>query len=442
MIASSLSSLATRMRDGSLTPADVLDRVAGRLRALEPAVEALLTEPDRWARLAQDAASLANAYPDPGRRPPLFGIPLAVKDIYNVDGFPTRAGSALPAELFAGKEASAVTTLRRAGCLILGKSVTTEFAFFEPGPTRNPRCPDRTPGGSSSGSAAAVAAGFCPLALGSQTVGSVVRPASFCGIAGFKTTYGLVSLDGVVPYAPSLDHFGFFTPLAADLPVALAAVTGSDPAVPPTRRRLGIPAGLYLDQAEWGTRQAFSRVVENLRSHGWACMEIPVLADPQAIADRHNLIASAEMARVHSSWFQEYEPLYRPRTAAWIRQGMQVTEHDLQHARGGCLELREELDGAAEAFRLDAWISPAAPGPPPRGLASTGDPAMNLPWTHAGLPVAAVPGVVGPEGLPLGIQLAGRFRGDAELAALAAELERSLWESGVARPPTGESGEP
>src|SRR5438045_4726980 len=207
----SLAATATALRSGQLDLLTYIDEACNRIDAAEPLIHALLPEQDRRQRLLTEAEALQKRFPEPASRPPLFGILLGVKDIFRVAGFPTQAGSQLPAELFDGPEAASVTLLRNTGALILGKTISAEFAWIEPGPTRNPHNLDHTPGGSSSGSAAAVAAGFCPLALGSQTVGSVIRPAAFCGVVGFKPSYGRISTDGMVFCSSSLDTIGFFT---------------------------------------------------------------------------------------------------------------------------------------------------------------------------------------------------------------------------------------
>lgn len=185
-----LFEIAASLRSDQLDLLTYIEEICGRIDALDRQIQALPPEPNRRARLVGEVAALKASFPDPGNRLPLYGVPVGVKDIFRVDGFLTRAGSRLPPELFAGPQTACVSTLRAAGALILGKTVTTEFAYREPGPTRNPHNLDHTPGGSSSGSAVAVAAGFCPLALGTQTIGSVIRPAAYCGIVGFKPSYG------------------------------------------------------------------------------------------------------------------------------------------------------------------------------------------------------------------------------------------------------------
>ena len=192
-------------------PRAYFDQLEATFEEREPKVQAFLPEGNRFDRLRREYKALEQRYPDPDSRPPLFGLPLGVKDIFHADGFETHAGSNLPADRLTGDQAASLTQLKEAGALVLGKTVTTEFAYFAPGPTRNPHNPKHTPGGSSSGSAAGVAAGLVPAAFGTQTVGSINRPAAFCGVVGLKPSYGRVSVEGVIPLAPSLDHVGFFT---------------------------------------------------------------------------------------------------------------------------------------------------------------------------------------------------------------------------------------
>jgi len=194
-----------------------LDQLEARFGARESSVLAFVPEEARFERLRREARILLDRYPQPESRPPLFGVCVGVKDIFHVDGFITRAGSRLPPEILQGAEAESVTQLKAAGALIVGKTVTTEFAYFAPGPTRNPHNAEHTPGGSSSGSAAAVAAGLCSIALGTQTIGSTGRPASFCGVAGYKPSRERISRAGVIPLSPSLDHVGVFAANAADV---------------------------------------------------------------------------------------------------------------------------------------------------------------------------------------------------------------------------------
>lgn len=428
----SLAATARSLRDGTVGLRDYLVRVCDVVDEREPEVRALLPEAGRRERLLAAADALQRRYPDQATRPPLYGIPFGVKDIYNADGFDTRAGSALPPSLFAGPEAAAVRALREAGALVLGKTVTTEFAASEPGPTTNPHNAARTPGGSSSGSAAAVAAGYTPLALGSQTIGSVIRPAAFCGVAGFKPTYGRVSLAGVVPYAPSVDHAGWFTPEAADLALVASVLVPNWRAVEPGRLELpvlGIPEGSYLARASEEGRAALEDQATALTASGYTVRRVAPFDDFDGVYERHQQLTKAELAATHAPWFDTYEALYRPRTVALIQAGRGVDGSALETVRASRLSLRAELQGAMDAHGIDLWISPPARGAAPAGIDSTGDPVMNLPWTHAGLPTVSLPAGVDAEGMPLGLQCSGRFGADEWLlhwapgiAAVAGQL--------------------
>jgi Asp-tRNA(Asn)/Glu-tRNA(Gln) amidotransferase A subunit family amidase len=427
-----LAPLAKALREGSLDLGDYIESTLDRVDELEPTILALLPEPGRRERLRAEAASLAARYPIPEERPPLFGVLLGVKDIYAADGFQTRAGSKLPPGLFAMPQGPVVAALRGAGALVLGKTVTTEFAFFAPGPTRNPWDIKRTPGGSSSGSAAAIAAGYCSLATGTQTIGSVARPAAFCGIAGWKPRFGRLSREGIVPFSPSVDHAGLFAPDAAGLALAASIVAGdwdaarharalaSFSAEPPT---LAVPEGPYLAQAEPEGLAAFERRVESLAAMGFAIVRLRAMDDIAEINARHRRICAADMARVHQGWFAAHEGLYAKASAELIRTGQAIGDEELERDKRGRDELRAILEAAIAASGARFWLSPSAPGAAPLGLESTGNPVMNLPWTHAGLPTLTLPSGHSAGGMPLGLQVAGSFNEDEELLALGMLIE-------------------
>jgi len=428
--AAPLSHSAASLRSGKLDLHRYIDEILVRMDALEPQIQAFLPEPDRKARLFREAGVLYRRFPDPSQRPPLYGILVGVKDIFRVDGFPTRAGSQLPAGLFVGPEAACVSALRALGVLILGKTVTTEFAYREPGPTRNPHNLAHTPGGSSSGSAAAVAAGFCQLALGTQTIGSVIRPAAYCGIVGYKPSYGRVSTEGVIYFSESADQVGFFTQDVAGMRLVASLVcrdwrTQEDPRLADLPV-LGIPEGAYLSQASKDALVAFERQLKFLEQRGYPVRRVKALEDIAGIAQRHRKMIAAEMAHVHARWFSQYESHYRPSTAAMIREGRRVSTEELEEARSGRQKLRFESESLMAENRVDLWVSPAAPGPAPEGIASTGDPAMNLPWTHAGLPVITVPADRAANGLPLGLQIVAPFMADERLLQWAESVAKIL----------------
>ena len=404
-----------------------LDALDTLIKAREPSLQALLPEPGRFDRLRQEAAALEARYPDPAARPPLFGTLVAVKDIFHVDGFVTRAGSKLPESLLQGPQAASVTLLKSAGALILGKAVTTEFAFFGPGPTRNPRDPARTPGGSSSGSAAAVAAGYAPLALGTQTIGSILRPASFCGVYGYKPSYERVSRAGVIPLARSYDHVGL---LAADLTVlerALRAMIPDwslDPAAwGASRPTLGVPEGPYLRRCGTEMETHFRNAVIRLVRAGYNVRSVPMFPDFEAIRDRQYALTAFECAEVHAPWYDAHRALYHPKTVELIERGRAVPASIADVARDARLTLRDEIARVMRVERIDVWVSPSAIGAATRGLESTGDPVMNLPWTQAGLPVLGLPMDEDDEGMPLGLQLTGAFGADEALLAWAAGID-------------------
>jgi Asp-tRNA(Asn)/Glu-tRNA(Gln) amidotransferase A subunit family amidase len=380
-----------------------------RLEEADAAIRSLMPEPGRAERLERTMSTAPNG--------PLRGLVVGVKDIFHVDGLPTTAGSTLPVGELAGPEAAAVSMLRGAGAVVLGKTVSTEFAFLEPGPTRNPRNLAHTPGGSSSGSAAAVAAGHCPLALGSQTAGSVIRPAAFCGVVGYKPSYGRISTAGVIPLAESFDTVGL---LASNVSwveraaVVLCAWWRRGAVIGPPV--LGIPAGPYLAQAS----EEALHVLDGL-----GAARVPLLADIEMLNAAHRRLLSFEMARHHARWFPRFADRYRPRTAAAIRGGLAVADADAAQIRAGRANVRARIHEAMDASGVDVWVCPAAAGPAPEGLESTGDPSMQLPWTHAGLPVVTLPWGTAANGLPLGLQLVARFMDDERLLAWAGQLEAS-----------------
>ncbi len=419
---------AEAFRSGSADPAERIREVCGRIEEAEPGLRALLPEPGRRERLEREARALAARFPDPASRPPLYGLLVGVKDIFNADGFQTRAGSRLPPEEFKGPESAALAALKAAGALVLGKTVTTEFAFFAPGPTRNPWDLGRTPGGSSSGSAAGAAAGFFHLALGTQTIGSITRPAAFCGIAGWKPSYGRVSAAGVFPFSPSVDHIGLLAPDSRALALGAAVLCEGWRGLPSPVRKpvLALPEGPFLEQASPEARERFERSVAVLSAAGWKVLRVPAFRDIEEINARHRRIAAAEMYRTHSELFPRYEQLYAPATRNLILEGRGIPEDQRTADRDGRFALRRELEEALAAAGADLWISPSAPGPAPEGLDSTGSPVMNLPWTHAGLPTLSLPAGTFQNGLPSGLQVAARFGEDEELSTQGIELEQAL----------------
>lgn len=423
-----LAATAEALRAGQVDLPAYINTVCDRIEDVEPHIGALLPEPDRRERLLREAEGLQERFPDPASRPALYGVLFGVKDLFFVDGFVTHAGSQLPPELFAGPEATCVKKLREAGALVLGLAVAAEFAYFEPGLTRNPRNPEHSPGGSSSGSAAGVAAGYFPLALGTQTSGSVIRPAAYCGLVGFKPGYGRIAVDGMVLCSETLDTIGYMTQdlAGAQLVAPLLCSDWQAVNVSTAKPVLGVPEGPYLAQASREALMVFEAHLALLEQSGYILRRVPALQEIEAIAHRHQRLVCAEMARVHADWFGQYEVLYRARTAEAIREGQTISYPEYDLYRASPRALRVELEGLMDMLEIDLWVCPSATGAAPRGIETTGSPAMNMPWTHAGLPVLTLPAGSAEDGLPLGFQCVGRFMRDENLLAWASPLAQAL----------------
>ena len=391
-----------------------------RLESIDPSIEAFVSEPARRSRLESSP-------PGDG---PLHGVAVAVKDLYRVDGIPTRAGSQLPAEVFEGDESWIVTTLRDAGAVVLGKTALDEFAYCEPPPTKNPRDPERTPGGSSGGSAAAVASEICRLAIGSQTLQSVIVPASYCGIVGYKATFGRIPFDGI-PLSPSMDTVGFLAPSVAGLRADVASLV-------PDWRDPGPPAPPVLGVLEaWGTPEivadgwsAHRRHLETVRGRGIELRSVVVpWNDPDSLRDwgrRIGDLLHGEMALAHAGWFDRFAHLYRPRTAKAVHHGRTIPPERVLEGRRARGDLAALLQDGASASGIDAWICPATGGVAPIGYQETGDGTMTAFWSYAGFPSITLPVFDGPDGMPLGIQLVAPPGRDEHLLLCAELMEAAL----------------
>jgi Asp-tRNA(Asn)/Glu-tRNA(Gln) amidotransferase A subunit family amidase len=312
---------------------------------------------------------------------------------------------------------------------VAGKTVTAEFAVAAPGPTTNPHDARHTPGGSSSGSAAAVAAGQVPLAIGTQTLGSVIRPAAYCGVVGFRPTWGAFPTAGVIPNAPSLDTVGVFTADVASAALAAAILGGWDEAAAEARQPvLGVPDEAYLSLASPLARDAFAAQVERLRAAGFGVRRATLVDDLEAMTRQVLVINRYELAQVHRDWFAGHATLYRAQTADAIRQGQALSAAEHAAAQRWRRGYVERLTSVTAEQGIDVWISPAATGPAPRGLGSTGDPAMAVPFSLAGMPALSLPAPApaGSTALPLGLQCAAAPGQDRPLLAAAALVERAL----------------
>jgi len=434
----SAAQAAREIAEGRLTSEELVQACLERIRALEPKVQA-------WTFLDEEHALTQARAADERKRSgepigPLHGVPVGVKDIFDTGDMPTENGTVLHQGRTPREDAAAVKSLRASGAVILGKTVTTECAYFSPGKTRNPHDPEHTPGGSSSGSAAAVAAGMVPLALGSQTAGSTIRPASFCGVYGFKPTHGLVPRSGVLQLSRTLDHVGLFARTIEDIALLAEQLAGWDEKDPDTRPRARIPFGglaaeeppippvlAFIKTPHWertdaDTKEAFGELVEAL---GDRVEEVELFPSALEAWDWQRTIMAAEMAaNLEREWRAGKERL-SPQLRELIERGREVRAVDYQRALRAIAPAVESLD---ELFmeRYDAILTPAALGTAPRGLASTGDPVFCTPWTLLGMPALCVPLMQGANGLPLGAQLVGRRGFDARLMRTARWLVAKL----------------
>ncbi|HZE06248.1 MAG TPA: amidase [Solirubrobacteraceae bacterium] len=434
----SASEAARLVRVGALSSEELVRACLERCRDLEPTVQAW-TFLDEAHALAQ--ARAADEWRRSGRPVgSLCGVPVGIKDIFDTADMPTENGTVLHRGRAPRKDAAAVAMLRAAGAVILGKTVTTECAYYAPGKTRNPHDPERTPGGSSSGSAAAVAAGMVPLALGSQTNGSVIRPAAFCGTFGFKPTHGLVSRSGVLKLSRTLDHIGVFARTLEDVALLAEQLVGYDEDDPDTRMQARIPFTALAaeeppiepllafiktpqwERAEPETREAFAGLVATL---GSCIEEVELFPSASEAWDWHRTIMEAEMAaNLEREWRHGRDKLSE-RLRALIERGRDIRAVDYQRAVASGAQLRESFEDLF-AQRYDAILTPSAPGTAPKGLASTGDPAFCSLWTLCGLPSLNLPIMRAANGLPLGVQLVGRRHFDGRLLRTARWLVARL----------------
>lgn len=346
---------------------------------------------------------------------PLAGMPFGAKDIFETRGMASEYGSPLYAGRKGERDAAMVADLCEAGAVLLGKTHTTAFASFDPAPTRNPRLRGHTPGGSSAGSAAAVAAGMVPFALGTQTLGSVVRPASYCGICGFKPSFGLIPIDGVLPFAPSLDTVGLFTETAADM--AALWWRGFGGSLHAELRR----AAYFALPSDETMTAAVAAAVERLRCAGVMVDELEVPAGWDRLLCAARLINDYEGARSHEARYRDFGERIGARLAELVRRGLATPEAEYEDARAFAGQMRGVLHQVF--WEYPAILTPAATGVPPAGLESTGDPAHNAPWTALGVPAISVP-LAAP--MPAGLQITGAWGRDDALVAVAAQAERML----------------
>jgi len=433
----SAADAARAIRDGAVSAEQLAEACLARVREIDGEVQA-------WQYL-DPAHALAQARArDRDRsegRPcgPLHGVPVGVKDIIDTADMPTEDGTVLHAGRTPDRDATVVAMLRAAGAVIMGKTVTTECATYTPGKTRNPHNAAHTPGGSSSGSAAAVAAGMVPLAIGSQTNGSVIRPASFCGVYGFKPTHGLIPRSGIMKLSRALDHVGVFARSIEDIALVSEQLVGWDEADADTRPRAQIPFGEIAaqepplpprlafvkgpvwDRATPETREAFEELAGEL---GERVAEVELPQSAERSLEWHRVIMQAEMAaNLDLEWEKGRDKLSES-LRTQLASGRALAALDYQRALARIPLLNEAF---AEIYReFDALLTPAAPGTAPHGLASTGDPAFCTLWTLCGMPAITLPLMRGENGLPMGVQLVGSRHDDARLLRTARWLQAQV----------------
>lgn len=416
----SAAEAARRIAAGTLSPSALLEACLKRIAAADPAVRAWVSVDEAGARaIARERTEEARAG---RRRGALHGIPVGIKDIFHVAGMTTTCGAAPAFHTAATVDATSVARLREAGAVILGKAHTTEFAYFEPGPTRNPWNLAHTPGGSSSGSAAAVAARMAPLALGTQTVGSVLRPAAYCGVVGFKGTYDLIPTDGVVPLAWSLDHVGVFARRVADVTLAVDVLAARPPAAPADRPpRLAVAPEL-LERATPEVAALIRATADRFARAGATVHEVTLPSSFAGVHAAGRAVLEVEAAAYHENLYKAHAAQYRPRTRELIAAGLTRPAVAYARAQRARREFRRDVMPLLAAH--DALLSPTAPSPAPEGLGSTGDPWFCAPWSFAGVPAVSLPIGVSPLGLPHAVQLVGAADHDAMILAVAAWCER------------------
>jgi Asp-tRNA(Asn)/Glu-tRNA(Gln) amidotransferase A subunit family amidase len=421
---------AAALRDGRLTSMGLVESYLERIEAREGMVQA-------WAFLDQEhALNQARALDEHRKRGrplgPLHGVPVGVKDIVDTADMPTENGTALHAGRRPRADATLVSLLRAAGAVILGKTVTTELAVYTPGKTRNPHDLEHTPGGSSSGSAAAVADGMVPLAIGTQTNGSVIRPASFCGVYGYKPSHGLIPRTGVLTQSPPLDTIGV---MAADLEglallaEPLMAFDARDPATrpharprllevlraaPPVPPKLAFVRSPVWEQADEDARVGFAELVQAL---GERIEDVELSSTFGEAIERHRTIMEADLARSFAREYESGRGQLSPRLREMIERGQEIRAVDYHRAVERISGLNAALAKIFESY--DAILTPAVTGEAPKGLGSTGSPVFCTTWTLCGVPALTLPLLTGASGLPIGVQLVGEKGDDARLLRTA-----------------------
>jgi aspartyl-tRNA(Asn)/glutamyl-tRNA(Gln) amidotransferase subunit A len=420
---------ARAVREGAVSCLALVEASLARIRTLDGALKA-------WVHVDEQGALAAACERDADVRAhramgPLHGVPVGVKDIFHVAGMPTTAGARPHFHTRPKRDAAAVAHLRAAGAVILGKTATTEFAYRDPAPTHNPWHRGHTPGGSSAGSAAAVAARMVPLALGSQTVGSVLRPAAYCGVVGFKPTHGLISAEHVVPLAWSLDHVGVLVRSVEDAALAVGVLSARDlPLASVSAPRLAVAPELF-ERATGEVAGHLGDITRRLHRAGATVVEVALPAAFTAIHEAGLTVLQAEAAAYHEPEYAEHAGELGAEIRALVAAGLKVPSTAYARAQRARLAFRDAMHSLLTSF--DALLSPTAPTPAPPGLGSTGDGSLCAPWSAAGMPAVTLPTGVSAAGLPHALQLVHSVAHEPRLLGAAAWCERVVAFS--ARPP-------
>lgn len=417
------------LRDKRISAVELLQSCLDQIDRREPVVKAWVTI-DREGALAsaeQADAEVSRKSSTPG---PLHGIPIGIKDIFDVAGLPTTGGTEAYPERVASKDATSVAQLKAAGAIVLGKTVTTAFAMGDAGPTTNPWNSAHTPGGSSSGSAAAVADRMCLAALGTQTAGSVIRPCSYNGLAGIKPTYAGVDIDGVIPLSWQLDHVGALTRSLEDAQLLWQLLNNSGRTIDKHHRapvaakpqRLWRARGLFESEASAAMNHAMDKHRQQLQAQGIEIVERDFPVSFADILDNHRIIMATEAAASHHDNFRQRQSLYPPNIKSLIEEGQQISAVEyslaLQHRKIA-------IDDMNHALRdVDGLLSPAAVDSAPTGLSHTGDRTFNAPSSFLGLPVVTYPVALDQNGLPLGLQIMASSHNEDALLRTGIYCER------------------
>lgn len=428
------SELAHWVNAGELSPADIVQTLLDRITELDPKVHA-------WETVDGDGAlGAARQLENVSGGLPLKGVPVGIKDIYLTGGLRTTASFPPFANFVPEHEAEAVMRLRRAGAIVLGKTVTTQFALADPPKTRNPWDLERTPGGSSSGSAAAVAARTSPLALGSQTKGSVLRPAAYCGVVGFKPTFGRISRRNIFPLAWSFDTVGIICRSVEDAALSLSVLAGPDPAdasslvTDPGNYRADVRNGLstppdltivteFMDLAQPAVREHVHTMALKLQQAGAKIHEVRLPMAFELVNAVHDVIMSSETATLHSQLFARERDGYAPLFRETVEAGQLIPAAAYVHAQRLRRRFRDAMTSLLSSGRtlLTPTVSNTAPG-----ISTTGDPSFQAPWTQIGLPAVSLPSGLSQHQLPVGIQLASGMYAEGRLLQAARWVEEAL----------------